>query len=186
MSVKEVDICSLKISNEIKNLSRPDGFSLWFNEDDELYIAMYSGRYFDISVEFDYATYDDARILSFIDNIKRAENGENISWDKFHLSVFEHDIYYHENIGNMTEAEENKSDEMDMVNHPSHYTASERGVECIDAIYACLDSYKDNPTIAWLCGQVIKYIWRAPLKGKFSEDLKKAQFYMNEVIKELK
>lgn len=73
----------------------------------------------------------------------------------------------------------------DVVNHPTHYTSSNRGIECIDAIYACLDSYKDHPIVAWLCGNVIKYIWRAPLKGKFTEDLKKAQFYMNEIIKEI-
>lgn len=73
----------------------------------------------------------------------------------------------------------------DMVNHPPHYTSGKRGIECIQAIYSCLDAYGDTPTISWLVGQVIKYLWRAPLKGKFNEDLKKAQFYMNEIIKEL-
>lgn len=73
----------------------------------------------------------------------------------------------------------------DMVNHPPHYTSSKRGIECISAIYACVDGYKEHPTIAWLVGQVIKYLWRAPFKGHFSEDLRKAQFYMDEIIKEI-
>lgn len=64
----------------------------------------------------------------------------------------------------------------DPVNHPSHYTAG--GVECIDAIYAALCKYTD-PVDAWLAGQVIKYLWRAPLKGKYAQDIDKAQFYLN-------
>lgn len=67
----------------------------------------------------------------------------------------------------------------DAVNHPSHYTAG--GVECIDAITAALCKY-ENPIDAWLAGQVIKYIWRAPLKGKYKEDLEKAQFYLNRLV----
>ena len=63
----------------------------------------------------------------------------------------------------------------DPVNHPSHYTNGK--VECIDAIEAALSSHTD-PMDAWLTGQVIKYLWRWPMKnGK--EDLEKAQFYLN-------
>ena len=68
----------------------------------------------------------------------------------------------------------------DPVNHPSHYTAG--GVECIDAIAAALCKYTD-PVDAWLAGQVIKYLWRSPLKGTYEQDLKKAQFYMNRLVK---
>lgn len=67
----------------------------------------------------------------------------------------------------------------DPVNHPAHYTAG--GVECIDAIEAALCSYKD-PIKAWLVGQVIKYVWRAPLKGNALEDMKKARFYLDRAI----
>lgn len=69
--------------------------------------------------------------------------------------------------------------ENDNVNHPSHYTAG--GVECIDAITAAICKY-ENPVDAWLAGQVIKYLWRAPLKGKYKEDLEKAQFYLNRLV----
>lgn len=68
--------------------------------------------------------------------------------------------------------------EHDNVNHPAHYTAG--GVECIDAIAAALTCQKD-PMQAWLTGQVLKYIWRWPLKnGK--EDLRKARFYLDRLI----
>ena len=66
-----------------------------------------------------------------------------------------------------------------MVNHPSHYTSG--GVECIDAITSALSSYEDSVD-SWLVGQVIKYLWRAPLKGKYEEDIKKAQFYLNRLV----
>ncbi len=68
----------------------------------------------------------------------------------------------------------------DPINHPSHYCAG--GVECIDAIAAALCKYTD-PVDAWLAGQVIKYLWRSPLKGTYEQDLKKAQFYMNRLVK---
>lgn len=68
----------------------------------------------------------------------------------------------------------------DPVNHPAHYTAG--GVECIDAIEAALIGYKD-PVKAWLVGQVIKYVWRAPLKGNALEDMKKARFYLDRAIR---
>ena len=80
-------------------------------------------------------------------------------------------------FGNDSEAKKEKVE--DMVNHPSHYTSG--GVECIDAITAALSKY-DDPVDAWLVGQVIKYLWRAPLKGKYDEDIKKAQFYLNRLV----
>ena len=66
----------------------------------------------------------------------------------------------------------------DPVNHPSHYTAG--GIECIDAIAAALSCHKD-PVEAWLTGQIIKYIWRWPLKNGL-EDLEKAQFYLERLM----
>lgn len=80
-------------------------------------------------------------------------------------------------FGNAESNEDKKAD--DMVNHPSHYTSG--GVECIDAITAALSKY-DDPVDSWLVGQVIKYLWRAPLKGKYEEDIKKAQFYLNRLV----
>jgi hypothetical protein len=66
----------------------------------------------------------------------------------------------------------------DPVNHPAHYTAG--GIECIDAIAAALASHTD-PMDAWLTGQVIKYLWRWPMKNGV-EDLRKARFYLDRLL----
>lgn len=63
----------------------------------------------------------------------------------------------------------------DPVNHPDHYTSGK--VECLDAIKSALgENYK-----YYVQGNLIKYIWRFPLKnGK--QDLQKAQFYLNDLL----
>ena len=66
----------------------------------------------------------------------------------------------------------------DLVNHPPHYTAG--AVECIDAIQSALG---DEGFKAYCRGQVIKYIWRTNLKNGL-EDLRKAQWYLTELIKQ--
>ena len=73
--------------------------------------------------------------------------------------------------------------EIDMVNHPAHYTAG--NVECIDALESMSVGYQDTVQAA-LAWQVVKYIWRSPLKGKQLEDLQKAQFYLNRLIEKVK
>lgn len=68
----------------------------------------------------------------------------------------------------------------DNVNHPSHYNVG--GIEVYDVIKAYtkgLDGPKAVPM-----GNVIKYILRWPNKNGL-EDLKKAQWYLNELIKEV-
>lgn len=87
-------------------------------------------------------------------------------------------------FGNKSEKKEEKAESKteDMVNHPSHYTSG--GVECIDAITSALSSYEDSVD-SWLVGQVIKYLWRAPLKGKYDEDIHKAQFYLNRLVEKI-
>lgn len=75
----------------------------------------------------------------------------------------------------------------DMVNHPCHYTFGK--IECIDALETMAEGYnvfsgsKKGPCVfATLAWQVVKYIWRAPLKGKMHEDLMKAKFYLERLI----
>ena len=67
----------------------------------------------------------------------------------------------------------------DPVNHPSHYTTG--GIECIDALNSMMQGYKtaDTGALAW---QIVKYIWRAPLKGNMAQDLGKAKFYLDRLI----
>lgn len=62
----------------------------------------------------------------------------------------------------------------DMVNKPAHYTSG--GIECLDAIRA---SMTDEAFKGFLKGNVLKYIWRYEKKFNPSEDLRKAQWYLN-------
>jgi len=66
-----------------------------------------------------------------------------------------------------------------LVNHPSHYTSGK--VECIDALEAMASGYDDSVQALLAC-QVVKYIWRAPLKGNQLQDLKKAKWYLDRMI----
>lgn len=61
---------------------------------------------------------------------------------------------------------------LDMVNHPPHYTAG--SIEVFDFIEAW------NLTFAE--GAIIKYIMRAPYKKNEVEDLKKAKWYLDKLI----
>ena len=65
----------------------------------------------------------------------------------------------------------------DPVDHPPHYTAG--SVECIDAIESALgpEGFK-----AFLRGQVMKYVWRGPLKGPERQDYEKARWYLDRLI----
>ena len=66
----------------------------------------------------------------------------------------------------------------DMVNNPPHYNKS--GIETIDAIKAMTDIGYEY----YLQGNIMKYLWRYRYKNGI-EDLKKAQWYLNELIDEL-
>lgn len=65
----------------------------------------------------------------------------------------------------------------DTVNHPAHYNKA--GIECIDCINACIGDYKGVE--AYYAGNVIKYIYRANLKGGI-ESLKKAKWYLDKLV----
>ena len=41
-----------------------------------------------------------------------------------------------------------------------------------------------DPVAAVLAWQTVKYIWLHPFKGKPAEDLKKAQFYLERLVKQ--
>lgn len=68
----------------------------------------------------------------------------------------------------------------DPVNHPSHYTSHPSGVECITI----------TEHFGFNIGNVIKYAWRAGLKGGTTaahiQDLEKAEFYLKREIEKLK
>lgn len=73
------------------------------------------------------------------------------------------------------------TDKIDMVNHPKHYI-SKKGIEVIDVIEAFTDDL--NGPEAYYTGNIIKYICRWKHKNGI-EDLKKAQWYLNRLIKTL-
>ena len=63
-------------------------------------------------------------------------------------------------------------DKVDMVNTPPHYCKG--GIEVIDFI--------EDQKLDMHRGNVVKYVCRAPHKGKFVEDLKKAIWYLERRI----
>ena len=66
----------------------------------------------------------------------------------------------------------------DNVNNPSHYNSG--AVECIDAIEAMLST---EEFIGYLRGNSLNYRWRFRYKGKPLEDLKKANWYEERLLK---
>jgi hypothetical protein len=60
----------------------------------------------------------------------------------------------------------------DPVNNPAHYTAHPSGVDCIQI----------TEHMTFNLGNAIKYIWRADLKGKPTEDLYKSIWYIQREI----
>jgi hypothetical protein len=63
----------------------------------------------------------------------------------------------------------------DTVNHPKHYTSHPSGVECIEI----------TEHMNFCLGNAVKYVWRASLKGKEIEDLRKARWYIDREIQRI-
>ena len=71
----------------------------------------------------------------------------------------------------------------DMVNHPKHYQGLD-GLEVDEVMQNFIPKYKNAYVGAMICN-VLKYILRAPSKGKQLEDLKKAKVNLEFAIKKL-
>lgn len=69
----------------------------------------------------------------------------------------------------------------DLVNTPAHYTSG--NIECIDALEAAMTPEEFR---GFLKGNVLKYLWRANLKGNLQQDMEKAQWYLTRLITTLK
>ena len=88
--------------------------------------------------------------------------------------------WYKELDPSACENAEAKEPDVDMVNHPSHYTQG--GIECIDALKAATVS---KTGIEAVCtANAIKYLWRYEEKNGV-EDVKKARWYIDILMKEL-
>ena len=70
----------------------------------------------------------------------------------------------------------------EMVNHPRHYQ-SNNGVECIDAINAATEGLTGIE--AFDTGSAIKYLWRWKKKENPVQDIKKAIWYLNNLIENI-
>ena len=82
-------------------------------------------------------------------------------------------------VGNEYRKMKQSQEQTDMVNSPPHYNKA--GIETIQAIKAMLgEGFK-----YYLQGNIMKYIWRYQYKDGV-QDLEKAQWHLNELIKELK
>ena len=73
-----------------------------------------------------------------------------------------------------------KHEAEDVVNKPHHY--NEGAIECIEAIK---ESMEPEQFQGYLKGNVMKYLWRYEYKGKPVEDLRKARWYLERLIKEM-
>lgn len=67
----------------------------------------------------------------------------------------------------------------DPVNRPAHYTSG--GIECIDAMQA---AFGDEAVKDFCLCNAFKYLWRHRQKNGV-EDLKKARWYLNRLIREM-
>lgn len=66
------------------------------------------------------------------------------------------------------------------VAHPDHYTVG--GIETLEVLKAKLSKEKFE---GYLEGNVLKYVTRSAYKGKRVQDLAKARFYIDRLIKEI-
>ena len=70
-----------------------------------------------------------------------------------------------------------KSIQEDVVNKPPNYNTGK--IDCIDASEQSMD---EKEYAGYLKGNVVKYLWRYNYKGKPTEDLKKAAWYLDRLI----
>ena len=70
-----------------------------------------------------------------------------------------------------------KPEASDPVHKPSHYTTG--NIETADAIES---SMSPEAWEGYLKGNILKYLWRYPYKGKREQDLRKARWYLDRLI----
>ena len=76
--------------------------------------------------------------------------------------------------------DEDRTYENENVNAPQHYLHGKK--ETIDVINDCMTSDEFH---GYLKGNILKYVSRYKFKGEPLEDLQKAQWYLNRLIKEV-
>lgn len=116
------------------------------------------------------------RKLVVLGNINYFEPKEEKGLNECKRCKYEHDSAIDEPCVNCSKStnyfEPKEYDEVDMVNHPPHY---QHGIEPIEFI--------ESHNLNFNLGSAVKYIARAPYKGKELEDLKKAKWFIEREIK---
>ena len=70
---------------------------------------------------------------------------------------------------------------INMIANPPHYNSLNAYCECGKQI-ECITITRE---MGFSIGNIIKYLWRLEYKGNKLEDAKKAQWYLNDYIKQL-
>lgn len=71
------------------------------------------------------------------------------------------------------------SKDIDMVDHPPHYTSSKAECSGCEKQIECIDITRH---MGFNIGNAVKYLWRFEHKGGL-EDLKKARWYLDDEIR---
>jgi len=91
------------------------------------------------------------------------------------MTIYDNDTKKYYDVG---EVSTNVSEQnMDNVNHPSHYTFGK--YEVIDVIK---DQLSEEQFVGYCLGNAVKYISRCQHKGKMIEDIRKAIWYLNAIV----
>ncbi len=69
----------------------------------------------------------------------------------------------------------------DLVNHPPHYTSSEATCDSCGSTIECISVTRH---MGFNVGNIVKYLWRFDKKNGI-EDLKKARWYLEDLINKL-
>lgn len=107
--------------------------------------------------------------------IKLHDTGVEVQWDNGWRFP-----YYYTEVAPMNKPCTANTRATDPVNRPQHYASGE--IECIDAIRA---SMTKEAFCGYLKGNVQKYMWRYEKKINPVEDIKKARWYSERLVKEL-
>ena len=128
------------------------------------------------STQYHYSWYDEANFMGatlyFYKSDMRIAWGEedesySLSYDSFMAMRPTKDDLQYSDRGD------------DVVDHPAHYNEYE-GFEVINVIEQVTPKYDER--VGYHIGNALKYIMRAPFKGKTKEDLEKAQWYLSRAI----
>ena len=102
----------------------------------------------------------------------------HVTFDGRYATLFD---YTDITLDDTPEPDEQADDSPDMVQKPPHYNKfSFQPIDIIDEV----TNYYEGST-AFHIGTVLKYLCRAPFKGKLLEDLKKANYYLTRAIEEM-